>query len=257
MDPQQPKYAPDTLVTITAMPSPGYVFDSWGGDTAGMTGVKENPASFVVGDRPDNDRVMTASFVRSDLRCAVSLNSYPSSGGTVTCQPTQPPGGFVINENITVTAVSQSGYVFNRWDGGLAGTENPESLLMSDNKLIGAFFYPTLTAECSPSQAGTVAIDPPSAGGYQAGTQVTLVATPAEGFRFLAWEGDASGTEAALTVTMNGPRTITARFEMEHSSSHWWLWVLLALAGLLGASAIGLLASRIRNGRLRHTKGAS
>lgn len=245
----QPKYAPGTLVTITAVPSPGYVFDGWGGDTTGMTGVKENPATFAMGDREDNDRIMTADFAASDLRCAVSLNSYPSSGGRVTCQPAQPSGGFLINENITITATAQTGYIFNRWDGGLTGSENPKSLVVSDNRLIGAFFYPMVTVECSPAEGGTAAIDPPSANGYQAGTEVTIVATAAEGYRFAAWEGDASGSESTVTIAVNSPKTITARFEEEHSPSRWWLWTLLAVAGLAGLFGVGVLAlSRMRKG---------
>ncbi len=213
-----------------------------------MTGVRDNPATFVMGDREDNSRVMTANFTRSDLRFTVSLNSYPSTGGSVTCQPGQTSEGFLINENITVTATPQTGYVFNRWAGDLAGTENPGTILVSDNKVIGAFFYPTVSVDCSPADAGSVEISPASSNGYEPGTQVTISATAADGYEFSGWEGDASGSEASHTLTVNGPRTITARFAQQ-SSSRWWLWLI---AGVVGLSAVlilsGLAYSKMKRG---------
>ena len=63
----------------------------------------------------------------------------------------------------------------------------------------------------TPPGSGTVSKDPnqPS---YPAGTQVTLTAIPATGYAFSHWSGDASGTSNPLTVTMDGPKNITANF---------------------------------------------
>jgi uncharacterized repeat protein (TIGR02543 family) len=41
---------------------------------------------------------------------------------------------------------------------------------------------------------------------------VTLTATPAAGFTFMGWSGDASGTDNPLKVVMDGNKTITATF---------------------------------------------
>jgi uncharacterized repeat protein (TIGR02543 family) len=230
------------------VPSPGYVFDNWTGHTEGLTSVNDNPASLLMGDREDNNRVITANFSPSDIRCTVILNSYPSAGGSLTCQPGQTSQGFLINETITITATPQTGYVFNRWAGDLAGTQNPGSILVSDNKMVGAYFYPTVSVDCSPADAGSADLNPASSTGYEPGTQVTITATAADGYEFSGWEGDASGSEASLTITVSGPRTITARF-VEQSSSRWWIWVIVGLAALLGALALlGLLYPRTKKG---------
>ncbi len=45
------------------------------------------------------------------------------------------------------------------------------------------------------------------------GEQVTLEATPAEGWKFVEWTGDATGTDPTINVTMDSNKSITANFE--------------------------------------------
>ncbi len=52
----------------------------------------------------------------------------------------------------------------------------------------------------------------PGSGDYPAGTQVTLKATAASGWRFLRFEGDASGFSPLSTVSMDQSKSITAVF---------------------------------------------
>ena len=47
---------------------------------------------------------------------------------------------------------------------------------------------------------------------YDDGEQVTITASPASGWKFDRWGGDASGTGASTTVTMNSNKSITAHF---------------------------------------------
>ncbi|MFW5907344.1 MAG: InlB B-repeat-containing protein, partial [Candidatus Natronoplasma sp.] len=55
----------------------------------------------------------------------------------------------------------------------------------------------------------------PSAGTYtyQEGKEVEVTATPAEGWEFVEWTGDETGTEPAIDVAMNENKSLTAHFE--------------------------------------------
>lgn len=72
-----------------------------------------------------------------------------------------------------------------------------------------------LSISISPSGAGSVS---PSGGEYESGTEVTLTASPASGYRFVNWTGDvgsiANFTAASTTIMMQGNYTITANFEV-------------------------------------------
>jgi len=59
----------------------------------------------------------------------------------------------------------------------------------------------------------------PSVGTYEydSGTQVTITASPASGWEFDHWSGDASGTSPTIIITMDSDKDITAYFEEETS----------------------------------------
>src|SRR6056300_784627 len=48
-------------------------------------------------------------------------------------------------------------------------------------------------------------------GTYDEGTEVTITATPAEGYEFVGWEGSDSGSNS-LSITLNGNTSIQALF---------------------------------------------
>jgi hypothetical protein len=58
---------------------------------------------------------------------------------------------------------------------------------------------------------GSVALNP-AGGTYEAGTVVTLTATPDSGWLFSNWSGDLSGSTNPTTITMNSNKTVTATF---------------------------------------------
>ena len=51
-----------------------------------------------------------------------------------------------------------------------------------------------------------------SGGTYDEGAEVTITATPDEGYRFTGWTGNATGNENPLSVTITGNVNITANF---------------------------------------------
>src|SRR5207247_724175 len=115
-------------------------------------------------------------------------------------------------EKVELTAVPTAGFGLLEWMGDASGTSNPLTITMDGPKTIVARFvgYP-LTASVSPAGTGSVEASPAQPT-YAPGSTVTLTAHPSNGFEFLGWGGDASGSDNPLTVTMDGPKNVTARF---------------------------------------------
>jgi len=60
---------------------------------------------------------------------------------------------------------------------------------------------------------GTVSVSP-LRDEYLMGETVTITATPAVGYRFVTWRGDAEGDENPLTLIMESPQTLNAHFAL-------------------------------------------
>ena len=71
---------------------------------------------------------------------------------------------------------------------------------------------PTLSVSASPANGGSVSRDP-SSSSYANGDEVTVTATAASGYVFTGWSGASTSTDASITVTMDGNKTLTAIFK--------------------------------------------
>jgi len=70
----------------------------------------------------------------------------------------------------------------------------------------------TVTAAANPPEGGALSRNPNRAN-YAPGTLVNIMATPADGYKFTGWMGDAAGTANLLTLTMDDNKTLTANFQ--------------------------------------------
>jgi hypothetical protein len=68
-----------------------------------------------------------------------------------------------------------------------------------------------LTTSVSPEGGGTIT-RLPEGDWYDADTVVQLTAVPNAGYEFTNWSGDLSGSDNPETLTMDGPKTVTANF---------------------------------------------
>ena len=66
------------------------------------------------------------------------------------------------------------------------------------------------TLTVSASEGGTISTE---GGTYDEGTEVTITATPSEGYFFAGWEGNDSTSES-LKITLNSNQTLQALFEI-------------------------------------------
>ncbi|MBI4331754.1 MAG: hypothetical protein HY673_10785 [Chloroflexi bacterium] len=139
----------------------------------------------------------------------------PGAGGSVS------PASGMYDRGVTVrvTAAPSPGHRFERWEGSASGESPLLQLLMDGNKHVVARFIPTfsLSASSAPPNGGTVN---PSSGTYDVGktATVTLVATPAAGYRFSGWGGDnISGLENPRTFPFDKDTRVFASFVRVYS----------------------------------------
>lgn len=125
-----------------------------------------------------------------------SLLTYESGGGSVSASPPGPP--YVSNSIATVTATPLPGWTFLGWLGDTDGT-NPVNLVhVSRDKFVQAVFATHLTT-------GSLILRNPQAELYPYGTEVKLTALPPAGTYFVSWNGDSSGTNNPVTLTVTNP----------------------------------------------------
>jgi hypothetical protein len=207
VSPNQDQYAEGTQVTITATPASGWSFANWSGDASGSA----NPLTVTM----NSDKTITANFTEDDEEVFYTLTVNTSGQGSVSVSPNQDQ--YAEGTQVTITATPASGWSFANWSGDASGSANPLTVTMNSDKTITANFteddeevFYTLTVNTSGQ--GSVSVSP-NQDQYAEGTQVTITATPASGWSFANWSGDASGSANPLTVTMNSDKTITANFE--------------------------------------------
>jgi uncharacterized repeat protein (TIGR02543 family) len=202
-------YNSGAVVTLTATPSPGYVFTNWSGDASGTT------ASVAV--TMNSNKTVTANF--QPITYSLATTASPAAGGSVSRSINA--ASYNSGTVLTLTAAPASGYAFTGWSGDVSGTSASVNVTMDGNKTITANFEPiiyyTLITLANPTPGGWVARSP-NAVTYPAGTVVTLTVNPVNGYVFTGWSGGASGSATSVTVTMDGNKTVTANFQLPSST---------------------------------------
>ncbi|MEK6552844.1 MAG: InlB B-repeat-containing protein, partial [Bacteroidota bacterium] len=194
-------YNTGSSVTVTAAANSGYRFVNW---TEGNTVVSTSASyNFTI----SANRTLVANFVQ---QYTVTTSSNPTAGGTVTQSGS---GTYNTGSSVTVTAAANSGYSFVNWTEGstVVSANASYSFTISGNRtLVANFAISTYTLTVNAAN-GTVTKNPDQAN-YNHGATVQLTATPATGYTFTGWSGDAAGSTNPLTVTMNSNKNITANF---------------------------------------------
>lgn len=119
---------------------------------------------------------------------------------------------------VDLEALAAEGWLFEGWTGDLVSDNAQAVIQMDADKTITATFVEepvphSLTLLVEPEAGGTVEGE----GDYEAGTDVTITATPASGYIFLEWEdedGEEFGDVAQMTFTMpESDLVLTAVFQ--------------------------------------------
>ena len=174
------------LVTLGAVPDPGWVFLTWAGTGPGSyTGPDPAPQIEMLGDIHETAIFQLGTF---------DLTMVAGEGGNVTPESGEYSGG----TSVQITAVADSAWEFVRWEGtgsgSYSGPQNPASVWMVSDITEAAVFLPigvrTLTMDVG-SGNGTVT---PPGGDYPRYSEVTIEAVPAPGWAFTGWTGSGSGS---------------------------------------------------------------
>jgi uncharacterized repeat protein (TIGR02543 family) len=196
-------YAAGAVVPISATAGSGYTFSSWSA-TGSIVIASASSASTTA--TINGAGTITAAFTQIQYTLTVTT----VGSGSVAKAPSQVT--YASGSSVQLTATPAAGYVFAGWSGGLSGSANPATVTMSGNKAVTATFTQIqYTLTVSTVGQGTVSRSPDQAS-YASGSTVQLTATPAAGWSFSGWSGDASGSSSPLTVSMTGNKAFTATF---------------------------------------------
>lgn len=244
-------YNEGTTASITASASSGWTFSNWTGDASGTstsTSVYMNSNKSVTAvfteDGGTTDPPPAGDYDHNFTVSGTSSSFYDISGNLSTSKGTVTYAGLTLTQCLKIessTSISfnsgQDGtltLVFNDdYNGGINidGTSQSASsgilttslaagnhTLTKDN--VANLYYISLATEggtdpttftLATSVNGQGSVNPGS-GTYEAGTSVSITASPSSGWQFDNWSGAASGTNATTSVTMNSNLSVTANF---------------------------------------------
>jgi uncharacterized repeat protein (TIGR02543 family) len=199
LSPPSGPYPSNSIVTITATPASGRVFQYWLGDATGT-----NPTTNV---RMTGDKCIRGIF-------GTSLGTTTAGNGSVNVSPSSPLYSY--GSLVRLTAIPAPGNYFALWGNAASGTNNPLVFTISNaNPTVSALFTTLPAGQFSLTVIsdghGDVRVLP-QANRFDAGRNVTLTAMPEPGQQFVGWSGDATGVTNPLMVTMDTNKVIAASF---------------------------------------------
>ncbi len=213
------KFAPGTLVHLSATDASGYFQVGWTGGGCSGRGACEVILN--------SDMSVVAGFLQR-----VTVTADAGAGGTVEVTAPDAPFGVCTDattctvnsgDDVAVTATPDAGYSFYGWTGDCSGTDPVSSLsaIASPGKACHATFATSLSVDLGGPGFGSITsapagIDCPDAActaSFPVGTVVTLTGNPPDGQVFAGWHGACEGNGAGpCTRTINGPTSVTGDF---------------------------------------------
>ena len=206
-------YDAGEVANFSTTPNAGYQFGGWNGDYTG-TGLSGS----VTMDRPKS---VTAQY---GVVHTITVQTIPA-GQKFTADGTEYTGShtfhWVEGSQHDLSVVSpQNGsagtrYVFTSWSDGGAQSHT-YTVGTSDETVTANFkiqYYLTVNSDHD---------TPAGAGWYDAGTSASFsVNSPADEaggtrYRFTNWSGDYTGTDNPASITMDGPKTVTANWSVQY-----------------------------------------
>ena len=236
INPNLTVYSNGLDVSLTATPATGFEFVSW------LIDDKDTSTSNPLTISMDADTVAVAQIDKVEIvaeQFTLSTGVNEADRGTVNVSPDAP--AYDAGTEVTLTATPANGFTFGGWSGSIDladANTNPLTITVDSDLNITAFFFPEeaelftldLSVDTESAEYGTVAVSP-VLDSYETGTEIALTATPADGYQFAGWTGDAAGTDNPLVISISTNLFIGAAFELAASDD---------LDGTLGDSDNGI-----------------
>ncbi len=138
----------------------------------------------------------------------VNLTSSSENG-----QVNPPAGSFCKGTTVQFTATPDRGYEFDSWGGDLSGADTQSvSVVMNSDMNVTAIFKNLPVYSLVTETDGNGHVSSAANGDYYEGEVVKITAFPDWQESFLRWEGDLSGTENPVTITVDSNINIVAVF---------------------------------------------
>ena len=187
----------------------GLAFD-YAGDLYVASETTKRLYKFVI---PTNDNICTipapeSQAIIKEVRYNITVNVVGNGTATGT-------GEYVEGETASLKATPAAHHQFVNWtfDDETTSTDNPLEIVVNSDITVTANFEPiqyTVVALTNDENKGTVS----GAGAYDYGTEVTLTATPEQGYKLLYWSD--RSTENPRTITMTKNEALSAYFVKEY-----------------------------------------
>jgi hypothetical protein len=205
-----------TVVTLTATADASSDFTGWWGDCSG-TGACQVTM--------DQARWVDAIFEPKRFTLTVATAGTGSglvymSPGAIGCGSCQE--SFGVGTSVTLTPTPDTSSLFTGWSGDCSGSGPCQVTMDQARSVTATFALKTFTLTAATAGTGTGRVSSSPAGivcgdacqtSFDAGTAVTLTATPDASSIFTGWSGDCSGT-GSCQVTTDQARSVTATFAL-------------------------------------------
>jgi alpha-tubulin suppressor-like RCC1 family protein len=131
VQPASGEYDSGDLVEVSASAHEHWIFTGWSGSYSGS----DNPVTITM----DDDKILTANFIKRDYPLTIHVEGDGSvSERVVTQKTTEYEHGTVIE----LTAEPSDGWRFDRFEGDVTGSENPQSVTVEGETVVTAYFEP-------------------------------------------------------------------------------------------------------------------
>ena len=123
-------------------------------------------------------------------------------------------GKYESGTSAILSALPDNGFEFAGWTGAITGDEADQILSVDGDVIVTATFTRTkyqVSAIISPAESGAVS----GVGEYEFESPIALEAIPAEGYRFVRWDGELLEGEYdnPLSINVSGVLEVKAMFE--------------------------------------------